>query len=291
MGVRGKFLSLGAGGAPYNVDFLVLAGGGGASNGVNIGNGAGAGGYRTSYGTTSGGGGSAEPQLELITGVTYTITVGAGGTSPNEAGSVGNDSSISNSGTMLIESLKGGALNTSVAVGSGSGAGRTTYSRTTGAANQGYDGGYAGAASGSYAGSGGGGGGAGGPGGNGSANFGGNGGAGLSNSITGSSVGRAGGGAGMYYSSGCYWSGSGLTLGPGTASDGGSSCAGSTAAANKGGGGHCNSNSSYRTGGSGIVILRMPTANYSGTTTGSPTVTTSGTDTIIQFTGSGSYTA
>ena len=43
-------------------------------------------------------------------------------------------------------------------------------------------------------------------------------------------------------------------------------------------------------GGAGVVILRMPTANYSGTTTGSPTVTTSGSDTIIKFTGSGSYT-
>jgi hypothetical protein len=39
------------------------------------------------------------------------------------------------------------------------------------------------------------------------------------------------------------------------------------------------------------VILRMPTANYSGTTTGSPTVTTDGTDTILTFTASGSYTA
>ena len=44
-------------------------------------------------------------------------------------------------------------------------------------------------------------------------------------------------------------------------------------------------------GGTGVVILRVPTANYSTTTTGSPTVTTSGTDTIIKFTGSGSYTA
>jgi hypothetical protein len=34
----------------------------------------------------------------------------------------------------------------------------------------------------------------------------------------------------------------------------------------------------------------VPTANYSGTTTGSPTVTTSGTNTIIKFTGSGSLT-
>ena len=35
----------------------------------------------------------------------------------------------------------------------------------------------------------------------------------------------------------------------------------------------------------------MPTANYSGTTTGSPTVTTSGSNTILTYTGSGSYTA
>jgi hypothetical protein len=44
-------------------------------------------------------------------------------------------------------------------------------------------------------------------------------------------------------------------------------------------------------GGSGVVILRMATANYSGTTTGSPTVTTSGSDTILEFNASGSYTA
>ena len=43
-------------------------------------------------------------------------------------------------------------------------------------------------------------------------------------------------------------------------------------------------------GGSGVVILSVPTANYSGTTTGSPTVTTSGTNTIIKFTGSGTLT-
>jgi hypothetical protein len=35
----------------------------------------------------------------------------------------------------------------------------------------------------------------------------------------------------------------------------------------------------------------MPTANYSSTTTGSPTVTTSGSNTILQFNSTGSYTA
>ena len=44
-------------------------------------------------------------------------------------------------------------------------------------------------------------------------------------------------------------------------------------------------------GGSGIVILRMLTANYSGITTGSPTVTINGSDTILTYTSSGTYTA
>ena len=47
------------------------------------------------------------------------------------------------------------------------------------------------------------------------------------------------------------------------------------------------------TGGSGVVILRMADANYSSTTTGSPTVNTnvggSG-ETVLIFNASGSYT-
>jgi hypothetical protein len=34
----------------------------------------------------------------------------------------------------------------------------------------------------------------------------------------------------------------------------------------------------------------MPTASYSGTTTGSPTVTTDGSDTVVVFNSSGSIT-
>jgi hypothetical protein len=37
--------------------------------------------------------------------------------------------------------------------------------------------------------------------------------------------------------------------------------------------------------------LSVPTLFYSGTTTGSPTVTTSGSNTILVFNASGSYTA
>jgi hypothetical protein len=52
-----------------------------------------------------------------------------------------------------------------------------------------------------------------------------------------------------------------------------------------------NSQAGGGTGGKGVVILRMPMLDYSGTTTGSPTVTTDGgTDTVIIFNDSGSYT-
>jgi len=63
--------------------------------------------------------------------------------------------------------------------------------------------------------------------------------------------------------------------------------------ANRGGGGGGSQSGSHAgaSGGSGVVILSVPTANYSGTTTGTPTVTTSGANTIIQFNASGSYTA
>jgi len=44
-------------------------------------------------------------------------------------------------------------------------------------------------------------------------------------------------------------------------------------------------------GGKGVVVLTMLTTKYSGTTTGSPTVTDNGSYKVLQFTGSGSYTA
>ena len=63
---------------------------------------------------------------------------------------------------------------------------------------------------------------------------------------------------------------------------------GSSGAVNSGGG--CGGRSGTSTsGGSGVVILRMPTSGYSGFTTGSPNVTTDGTDTILEYTGSGTY--
>ena len=37
------------------------------------------------------------------------------------------------------------------------------------------------------------------------------------------------------------------------------------------------------------IILRLKTSEYSGTTTGSPTVTTDGDETVLTYTGSGTY--
>ena len=39
------------------------------------------------------------------------------------------------------------------------------------------------------------------------------------------------------------------------------------------------------------VIISVPTTSYTGTTTGSPTITTNGANTVITFNSSGSYTA
>jgi hypothetical protein len=275
----------------YTVDFLVIAGGG--AGGI-YGGGGGAGGYRNSYSTeTSGGGGSSEASLTFTPATVYTVTVGAGGTATSartNAGGSGSNSSISGTGITTITSTGGGggagdqSGGAATTGGSGGGGGYSTSLNPTGAsgtANQGYAGGDG---AGSPAFGDGGGGGAGSVGGNGSTSTGGTGGTGLSSSITGSSVGRAGGGGGGHQGGS-----------DGTATDGGgtgeSGTNGISGTANTGGGGGgTDAPNTSGAGGSGVVILRMATAKYSGTTTGSPTVTTSGSDTIITFNASGSIT-
>jgi hypothetical protein len=66
---------------------------------------------------------------------------------------------------------------------------------------------------------------------------------------------------------------------------------GAAGTVNTGGGAGASWSSSGNAGGSGIVIISIQTAYYTGTTTGSPTVTTSGTNTILTYTASGTYTA
>jgi hypothetical protein len=268
---------------PYSIDFLVIAGGGAGRTAANFaGGGGGAGGFRTSTQTVS-------------VGTVITVTVGDGG-ALNASGS---DSSISGSGLTTITSAGGGlggahSGGNGTAGGSGGGGGSSGPNNGTGGAgntpntspSQGNAGGNAaGQPTGS---TGGGGGGAGAVGGNATAfNIAGAGGAGTASSITGTPVTRSGGGGG------CYDSGTGGLGGTGGGGQGRTVTSGTlNGTANTGGGaGGGNASSAGGTGGKGVVILSVPTAKYSSTTTGSPTVTTSGSNTIMQFNGSGSYTA
>jgi len=268
----------------YSVDFLVIAGGGGGggSTGTQQGGGGGAGGYRNSYSSeTSGGGGSSETELSLNPGTVYTVTVGAGGAggiSDTTPSVIGNNSSISGTGITTITSTGGGRGGTGNnsgnngnggTGGSGGGGGGRDGGTTTagsGTANQGYSGG-----NGSTANIGGSGGGAGGAGASSSAYTSDQaGGVGLASSITASSVTRGVGGAVLSWTS---------------------NSSNATSNTGNGGDGETGSGVNGYNGGSGVVILRMATANYSGTITGSPTVDTSGSDTILIFNASGSYTA
>jgi hypothetical protein len=282
----------------YSVDFLVIAGGG-CGSGATAAGGGGAGGYRSSNATygSSGGGASAESSLSLTPGTVYTITVGAGGAGVTGQSTVNNgvSRSISGTGITTITSIGGGGGANEAAVantGGSGGGGQDTSGFQTGAsgtANQGYAGGNGAGTNSGY--NGGGGGGAGAVGVNASGGSGGtagNGGVGTASSITGSSVTRAGGGGGASYNGTI---GSGGTGGGGNGGRNTSSISPTNGTANTGsGGGGSGTNGTSGAGGSGVIILRMLTSRYSGTTTGSPTVSTSGSDTILTYTGSGSYT-
>jgi len=281
----------------YSIDFLVIAGGGSAARGIASGNcpsGAGAGGYRTSTQTVN-------------ASTVITVTVGDGGasiTTNNTNGNNGTDSSISGSGLTTITSAGGGRGAYEIQVGgnggSGGGGGGGSLNILGGSGNtpstspsQGNNGGQSPPVGPSDHG-GGGGGGAGAVGGNAvgnGPNTSGAGGNGTASSITGSSVTYAGGGgaSGSQSGSPVAVGGSGGSGGGGAGSTGGGN--GTSGTANTGGGGGGTQAGTSGAGGKGVVILSVPTAKYSSTTTGSPTVTTSGSNTIMQFNGSGSYTA
>ena len=236
---------------PSAVSYLVIAGGGGGATG-----GGGAGGYRNSVsGEDSGGGAAAETPFAATSGVTYTITVGAGGASQT----IGDNSSIAGTGLTTITSTGGGrgglfsnSLQNGGNGGSGGGGGTaasapyTAGSVGTGTANQGFAGGLGVTGATAY----GGGGGSDAVGSAGVTNTGGNGGAGNFSSITGSSVGRGGGGGGggTGGGTGTQGGGNGSNNLPtaGTANTGG------------GGGGINNANNAGSAGGKGVVILRTP---------------------------------
>ena len=273
----------------YSLQYLVI-GGGGAGGGSHRAGGGGAGGYRNSYASeTSGRNASTETPWSVNAGTVVTVTIGAGGAvQDNTHGGTGGSSSISASGQTTITSYGGGGgadyeSNAPTGTyGSGGGAGHqnnvTNLVGSDGTAGQGFDGGDI-AISSTYQ-QGGAGGGASANGANGSTSAETYGGAGLSSSITGGG-GNGGSTDASDPHSGVVASGSYYQPTSGTDNTGG------------GGGGtaHSNNTTTYGRGGSGVVILRVPTAKYSGTTSGSPTVTTSGSDKVLVFNSSGSYTA
>ena len=262
------------------ISALIAAGGGGGTGG-----GGGAGGViATTY--------------YASTGNAINVVIGAGG-----AGAA-NISSISNNGSASVVNFIGSAIGGGGAGtggspagagqngGSGGGAGYNTLAGAfqfgaggSGTNGQGNSGGSTPGLANSPSGGGGGAGAVGAPG---SSGVGGNGGIGIPSSITGTIVYYGGGGGGSVAS------GTQGTGGLGGGANGSAATAGISATANTGGGGGgVGGGSSFigGNGGSGVAILSVPTFQYTGTVTGSPTVTTSGLNTIIRFNSSGTYTA
>ena len=298
----------------FSLDYLVVAGGGGGTYSTS--SGGGAGGLRTSYGSTSGGGAGAEPSLNVASGASFTVTVGAGGPKIN-ASNISSPSRGGNSVFGTITSLGGGiGANGNDSDGipwkqGGSGTGGTYSSNPggQGTAGQGFRGGSINGAPNYKAG---GSGGAGGVGldatGSDFSGASGNGGPGLAvnilnatnaatasvGEVSGSDVYYAGGGGGGSDSFRNRPAGSG---GLGGGGNGGYYSNGTNGTANTGagGGGGANRPSTMEggDGGSGVIILRYPnsvsaTVNGATQASGSPftegndkiTVLTSGTGTI-----------
>jgi len=297
------------------------------SGGYVRGSGGGAGAMLTSYGPVSGGGRLPFPPVTLGAG-TYTITVGGGASSNTQYGGTtqagnGAESSITgpNTGTYKTSSTyltgdiaaAGGGGGATTGDGSGIFGGCAGGISTTSASfnasvnnyevqnNGGFNGGAFGNSTTTPTGSGGGG--VGMPGANAilatptSWVAPGRGGDGISSYITGSQIAVGGGGGG-----GDDWLNYGrhaplniFTSAWGGGGQGGRGNYGQPGTANTGGGGGgggsfgSTAQAVGGAGGSGVVILRMKTSDYSGTTTGSPTVTTDGNDTVLKYTGSGTY--
>jgi hypothetical protein len=287
-----------------NIEYLVVAGAGGG--GGTYGGGGGAGGYRTNYGSTV---------ITLTQGNVYTAYVGLGGAG-GPLGSFGT-SGAATAGD--YSSLSGTGITTITATAGGQGGGYNGYSPGTGGSGgggyrggsgvagntggnggapsipEGYAGGNAWSGGGWPAGGGGGAGAVG-------SNYvgittGGAGGVGKSNSITGSALYYAGGGGG---GSEGWATGIGGAGGNGGGGNGGKYAGASGLGVNGtdgrggGGGGSSYGSGSYGgggDGGNGVVILRIATTDYNSSGVSGGTAVSSGSDTVITFTGAGTYTA
>ena len=250
-----------------DVEYLVI-GGGGSGGGTYHGGGGGAGGFQTGTG------------LAVTKGVTYSVTVGAGGIATTAQGNNG-ASSIFSSITTLGGQGGGSWYNypttppSQASLGTKASGGGACYGNNVGGVGtvgQGKNGGLASAGCCQY-GSGGGGGSTS-AGGNGTSTTGGAGGAGTASSISGTSTTYCGGGGGSTYGYGTPGAGG---SGGGTAGVGAGSALAAAANTGGGGGGGERTNGTGGAGGSGIVIIRyLSSYGPAITTTGTVTTTISG---------------
>jgi len=273
----------------YNIEYLVIAGGGGGTAGYASGGG--------------GAGGMISATTTILSGVTYSVTVGAGGAGMTGSSGAGWRDASSPSGTnssigALVTALGGGGGRCNSASGapapSGGSGGGGASSAPGGSGTPGQ--GNAGGTGSSHGG--GGGGGAGGAGSNGSGQsgvspvIGGNGGAGATNSISGTTTTYGGGGGGgVYVTPGPGGTGGSGGSGGGGAAGANSHSAGAPGTTNLGGGG--GSGGGYEptvllpgaAGGSGVVIIR-----YFGPQRASGgAITQTGGYTIHTYTSSGTF--
>jgi hypothetical protein len=254
-----------------NINYLLIGGGGASGDSAQAGNGAGGGGA----------GGLIQSTFSIRFAKTIHITVGSGGISKgqDQAGGNGGNSIISYDATSIsaIGGGGGGGDITPYLNGSngGSGGGSGTDGGSVGTigiatAGQGFNGGVSNLFTGNSGGGGGGAGSAGGSPFNSVDNtYGGSGGNGLASSITGTSIYYAAGGCGnsadIAGTNGLGWP-------------------------NYGSGGNIQYQGDFSNPGySGVCILSIPTQYFSGAYTNA-TVTTNGSNTILTFTGNGTYT-
>ena len=274
----------------YSTRYLVVGGGGGTTPAAGGG----------------GAGGFLDGTITLNSGTTYTITVGDGGligTIGNVAPNGQNSSIIGGSVSIIAIGGGGSSIGANGNDGGSGGGGGENYcvgqvlAGGAGTLGQGFSGGIT---PGLYDSPAGGGGGAGAAGVNGSFITGGGiGGIGLSSNIItivqagSASVGQQYGCA-VYYAGGGGASAYGIGGGGGGQGGGGyggyGSGGGSPGTPNTGGGAGSANGAGYN-GGSGVVILSVPNASYSGTYTGTPVISVDGSNTAIIFKQSGSYTA
>jgi Fe-S cluster assembly iron-binding protein IscA len=284
---------------PLEIDYLVVAGGGGAGT---ISAGGGAGGLRTSYSNSSTLNGHTETSLSLQTSTNYTVTIGSGGSGGHEGTSTNGLNSVFSTITSTGGGQGGHYNGSAYVAGSSGGSGGGTSltggaggSAVTSPVTQGYAGGSGDSSGPPF--SMGGGGGASAAGGNSAGgNTGANGGAGLAvnilnatnagtasvGEVSGSDVYYAGGGGGAGETTG----GSGAIGGGG---NGGGAAVGTAGTPNTGGGAGGNRTySAGSNGGSGVVIIRYP-SGYTVSETTSAQLTfntyTEGSDKVTVFTG------